>query len=605
MKKILLGLSLGLFALTSCEDAIDLTPQDRVSLDDYFKTGDQLEVFSNPLYNNLLDKEPERQRNDFYLTQTLCDEMLGGSKRITPTNAGSGGWSWGQLRRINALMQYAPEKCEDKAAVAKYTSIGAFFRAYFYFEKVRRFGDVPWYDRELGSADAALFNPRDSRELVMTNIVKDLDFAIANAPRKAQEPNNPYRVTRGACLALKARICLWEGTFRKYHGISLEGHDYKWYLEQAADAAKKLIESREYSIYQTGHPNTDYRDLFAASDANTSEYILAIRFGAATGAFHEAASSTIQPTGGTPGFPRKLVNQYLMKDGSRYTDQAGWETKLFVDQVKDRDPRLSQSIRTLNYTRIGKSEVLAPDFQATCTGFQPIKFVQAPDADGQNIDNKRSTNDMPVLRYAEVLLIYAEAKAELGTITQQDLDISVNLLRERVAMPHISLAWANANPDPYLQNPRFGYTNVTGENLGIILELRRERSIELVMEGQRWPDVLRWRAGYAYDQDMGGVYFPGPGEYDFTGDGKPDVVLYGENQAKPAVGKGVQVYQIGKEILLSNGTYGFTDYHRSQLKTKAPWNDARDYYYGIPLEDLSLNPNLEQNPGWDDINRGE
>ena len=104
---------------------------------------------------------------------------------------------------------------------------------------------------------------------------------------------------------------------------------------------------------------------------------------------------------------------------------------------------------------------------------------------------------------------------------------------------------------------------------------------------------------------MGGVYFPAPGAYDFTGDGKADVVLYGENQAKPAVDKGVQVYQIGKDILLTEGTHGYTDYHRSQLKTQVPWNDARDYYYGIPIEDLSLNPNLKQNPGWDDITRGE
>lgn len=605
MKKIILGLSLGVFALTSCEDAIDLYPQDRVSLDDYFKTGEQLETFSNPLYNNLLDKEPEREKNDFYLTQTLCDEMLGGTKRVTPTSAGSGGWSWGNLRRINALMQYAPEKCDDKAAVAKYTAIGSFFRAYFYFEKVKRFGDVPWYDRELGSADPELYNPRDSRELVMTNIVNDLDSAIANAPAKAAEPNNPYRVTRGACLALKARVCLFEGTYRKYHNISLEGHDYQWYLQQAADAAQQLINSHEYSLYTTGKPDVDYRDLFAASDANTDEYILAIRFGAATNAFHEAASSTLQPTGGTPGFSRKLVNQYLMKDGSRYTDLAGWETKQFVDQVKDRDPRLSQSIRTLNYTRIGKSEVLAPDFQATTTGFQPIKFVQAPDADGQNIDNKRSTNDMPVLRYAEALLVYAEAKAELGTLTQSDLDISVNLLRKRAGMPNLNLATANSDPDPYLSSALYGYTNVEGENQGVILEIRRERSIELVMEGRRWEDVRRWRAGYAYDQELAGVYFPGPGSYDMTGDGTPDVILYAENQAKPAAGKNQQVYQIGTEILLSNGTYGYTDYHRSQLATKAPWNDERDYLYGIPIDDLSLNRNLLQNPGWDDIDRND
>lgn len=599
MKKAILGLSVALLALTSCEDAIDLTPQDRVSESDYFKTAADLEMFSNPLYNNLLDKEPEREKSDFYLTQTLSDVMLGGQKRVTPTSAGSGGWSWAQLRRINSLLDRA-DRCPDAAAVAKYTGVTRFFRAYFYFEKVQRFGDVPWYEHELGSADGALFNPRDSRELVMSKVVEDLDYAIANCPAKAAEPNNPYRVTRGAALALKARVCLFEGTFRKYHNISLEGHDYNWYLEQAADAAKKLMGSREYKLYSTGKPAEDYLSLFTFDDANTDEYILAIRFGSATGAFHEAASSTLQPTGGTPGFPRKLVYQYLMKDGSRYTDQAGYATKSFVDLVKDRDPRLAQTIRTTGYHRIGRTDILAPDFSASTTGFQPIKFVQGPDGAGGQLDNKRSTCDMPVLRYGEALLAYAEAKAEAGTLTQSDLDISINLLRDRAGMPHMNLAQANANPDPFLEDPDFGYTNVTGSNKGVILEIRRERAVEFVMEGQRMSDLLRWRAGYCLDQDIYGMYFPGPGEYDLTGDGVPDLYLYTSSQAKPSV-KNAQVYQIGSELILSNGNSGYTYYHKSQPRNG--WNDYRDYYYGIPIDDISLNPNLIQNPGWDDIKR--
>lgn len=604
MKKILLGLSVAALALTSCEDAIDLTPQDRVSLDDYFKTASQLEMFSNPLYNNLLDKEPEREKSDMYITQQLSDVMRGGTFRTTPTKAGTGGWSWGNLRRINALMQYAPEKCSDQAAVNKYTGIGAFFRAYFYYEKVKRFGDVPWYDHEIGSADEDLYKPRDSRELVMANIVKDLDYAIENVPAKSAEANNPYRVTKGAALALKARICLFEGTFRKYHGINLDGHDYRWYLEQAADAAQKLMDRKEYKLYSTGKFDDDYRDLFVFADANPDEYILAIRFSAATGAFHEAASSTLQGTGGRPGFPMKLVNQYLMKNGDRFTDQNGWETMQFIDQVKDRDPRLAQTIRTTNYTRIGQTKVLAADLGASVTGFQPIKFVQAPDADGQNIDNKRSTNDMPVLRYAEVLLNYAEAKAELGTITQDDLDKSVNLLRERVGMPKMSLSFSNANPDPFLLDPNYGYTNVTGENQGVILEIRRERAVEFCMEGQRMADLLRWKAGYCLDQDIHGMYFPGPGQYDVTGDGKPDIILVASTGVAPKPGEDQQVYKIGFDVFLTNGDNGgLLDYHTGVNQDRMGFNEARDYYYGIPTDEFNLNPNLTQNPGWTDIDR--
>ncbi len=600
MKKAIFGLSVALLALTSCEDAIDLKPQDRVDMDSYFQTSADLEMFSNPFYNNLLDKEPEREKSDFYLTQTLSDVMLGGTKRTTPASAGSGGWSWGNLRRINTLWQYA-DRCPDTDAVAKYKGVTAFFRALFYFEKVERFGDVPWYDHEIGSADEDLYKPRDSRELVMSNVVADLDFAIANCPDKAKEPNNPFRITKGAALALKARVCLFEGTFRKYHNISLEGHDYMWYLSQAAEAAETLMNRSEYKLYSTGKPEEDYLNLFTFEDANTDEYILAIRFTGATGAYHEAASSTLQPTGGTPGFPRKLVYQYLMKDGSRYTDIAGYDKKSFVDLVKDRDPRLAQSIRTTGYHRIGKTEILAPDFTATTTGFQPIKFVQSPLLESGQLDNKRSTCDMPVLRYGEVLLNFAEAKAEAGTLTQADLDKSINLLRARAGMPSMNMSSANANPDPFLTDANYGYTNVTGPNQGVILEIRRERAVEFVMEGARLMDLLRWRAGYCLDQDIYGMYFPGPGEYDLTGDGKADVVLYTSSQAKPTVAAGVQVYKIGTDIYLSDGESGYTDYHRSQPRNG--WNDARDYYSGLPINDLSLNPNLTQNPGWDDIER--
>ena len=111
----------------------------------------------------------------------------------------------------------------------------SFFRAYFYFEKVKRFGDVPWYDRQLGSADPDLYKPRDSRELVMQKMIGDIDYAIENLPAE----KSLYRVTKWAALALKSRFCLFEGTFRKYHGYQetmYPEYDWKYYLEQCVSA---------------------------------------------------------------------------------------------------------------------------------------------------------------------------------------------------------------------------------------------------------------------------------------------------------------------------------------------------------------------------------
>lgn len=596
MKRIIiaaLALSMG---LASCDNLLDLSPKSEISQDDYFKTESDLQLFSNSFYNNLLDKSPYDDQSDIYVQQTLSDEMLGGNKRTVP--ASDGGWTWTDLRKMNTLLEYI-NQCSDENAVVKYTALTRFFRAFFYFEKVKRFGDVPWYDVELGSADEALYKPRDSRELVMTHMIEDVDYAIDNLPDEKEETSSPYRANRWAALALKAQFCLYEGTYRKYHGLSLEGHDYTYYLDLAAKAAQEIMEQGPYKLYSTGHPESDYLMLFAEEDANPDEYIFAIKFDYGLSIYHNATAHTLVPTQGRPGLTRKMVNTYLMKDGTAFTDQPGWQEMTFLEETKNRDPRLAQSIRTPGYTRIGQTEVLAPDLSLSVTGYQPIKFVQDPTASGGQVDrNDRSTCDLPVYRFAEVLLNYAEAKAELGTLTQTDLDNSINLIRRRVDMPDLNMSKANANPDRYLSDPATGYPNVTGSNKGVILEIRRERTIELNQEGFRFDDLVRWKAGACIDQDIYGMYFPGAGEYDLSGDGKPDIILYTSGTAKPSADSGVLVYEIGKDILLTGNNSGYVYYHKNIART--PFNEERDYLYPIPINERSLNPNLTQNPGWDD-----
>ena len=589
----IIALSIG---LSSCDDLLNLSPMSDITQTDYFKTETDLQLFSNSFYNNLLDKSPYDDQSDLYIQQTLSDEMLGGTKRVVP--ASGGGWTWTDLRKMNTLLAYV-DQCEDADAVVKYTALTRFFRAYFYFEKVKRFGDVPWYDVELGSDDDALYKPRDSRELVMSNMIKDIDYAIENLPDKDEEKSSPYRVNRWAALALKAQFCLYEGTYRKYHQLNLEGNGYGYYLEQSVKASQEIIDKGPYKLYSTGNPDTDYMMLFASEDANPDEYILAIKFDYGLQIYHNATAHTLVPTQGRPGLTKKMVNTYLMKDGTAFTDKAGWQEMTFKEEMKDRDPRLSQSIRTPGYTRIGETTVLAPDFSVSVTGYQPIKFVQEPTASGGNVDrNDRSTCDLPVYRYAEVLLNYAEAKAELGTLTQEDLDKSINKIRKRVDMPDLLLDYANANPDRYLSSEETGYPNVTGDNKGVILEIRRERAIELSQEGFRFDDLVRWKAGSCIDQELYGMYFPSPGDYDLTGDNVADVILYANGTSKPEAQAGVQVYEIGKDIMLTDDNKGYVFYHKNISRTQ--FSQERDYLYPIPINERSLNPNLTQNPGWDD-----
>lgn len=597
MKRYIIAGMVLCLGFSSCDDLLDLKPLSQISQTDYFKTATDLQLFSNSFYNNLLDKDPYDDQSDLYVQQTLSDVIIGGTKRVVP--ASGGGWSWSDLRKMNTLLEYA-DQCPDKSAVLKYKALTRFFRAFFYFEKIKRFGDVPWYEVELASSDEALYKPRDSRELVMTHMIEDIDFAIENLPDEKKESSAPYRATKWAAMALKARFCLYEGTYRKYHHLTLDGgHDYQYYLTQSAQAAAQLMKEGPYRLYTTGHPESDYLNLFAAEDANKDEYILAIKFDYGMSIYHNATAHTLVPTQGRPGLTRKMVNTYLMKDGTAFTDKSGWQDMQFVEEVKDRDPRLAQSIRTPGYMRIGKTTVLAPDLSVSVTGYQPIKFVQDPTASGGNVDrNDRSTCDLPVYRYAEVLLNYAEAKAELGTLTQSDLDESINLIRKRIGMPALNLSTANAAPDRYLSSKETGYSNVEGANKGVILEIRRERAIELSQEGFRFDDLVRWKAGYCLDQELTGMYFSGPGQYDLSGNGKVDLILYAEGESKPSVASGVLVYKIGTDIILTGSNKGYVSYHKNIARTN--FSEERDYLYPIPTNERSLNPNLKQNPGWVD-----
>jgi hypothetical protein len=188
------------------------------------------------------------------------------------------------------------------------------------------------------------------------------------------------------------------------------------------------------------------------------------------------------------------------------------------------------------------------------------------------------------------LLNFAEAKAELGNLTQEDINHSIKLLRDRVSMPNLSLTDANSTPDPFIADL---YPRVTGANKGIILEIRRERRVELIREGFRWDDILRWKEGQLYPRIFYGMYFPGIGSFDLDNNGTTDLVIY--SGTRPSTVAGVQYYSV-EEMGLENGVNG------GQMITNPTiskvWDETKDYFYPIPTQDRQLNPNLTQNPNW-------
>ncbi|MFC7523699.1 RagB/SusD family nutrient uptake outer membrane protein [Parapedobacter sp. GCM10030251] len=570
----------GLLAATlaSCNnDYLERYPIAELAPENYFRSAAELQNYTNAFYNQLPDALAIHYNNphqaDDEARNTLAAEIQG--TRETPSSGG--GWNWAELRRINFYLENS-HKCTDEAARLQYDGIARFFRAYFYFDKLVRFGDVPWYDSVLDIDDEGLTKARDPRKVVFAHMLEDIDFAIANC----QEPKSGQLITKWTALALKSRMCLFEGTFRKYHGLG----DAEEILQQCVAASEELINSGTYTVY-TGDPNTAYQELFIAEDAITSEMILARQYDATVPFVHSANFYILSASYGRPGMQKSVVNSYLMKDGSRFTDIPGYETMQFFEETQNRDPRMAQTIRTPGYKRIGRNEVSVPDFATSVTGYQYIKYVLSP-----AFDSGQSTNDMPIFRYAEVLLNFAEAKAELGTITQADIDKSIKLLRDRVAMPNLDVAAANANPDPYLLGE---YAQIqAGANTGVLLEIRRERRIELVKEGHRYRDLLRWKEGARLAKPFYGMYFPGVGEYDLDHNGSIDLVIY-QGQA-PTTVPGRQYQRLG-ELVLENGTNGGRIVNLPDIIKR--WDESKDYYYPIPTQELQLNTNLQQNPGWD------
>ena len=579
----LVSLFVGSILTVSCNDSfLDRYPIAEISPENSFKTADDLRLYTNGFYEQLpsirsiIDAD---LKTDNVLYSSIPEEQRS-HERILPSETGSGGWDWEDLREINLFFDNY-QRCTDEAGRDKYEGVARFFRAWFYFDKVKRFGDVPWYETVIQTGDTdLLYKARDSREFVVSKIIQDLEIAVD----KLGDERASDQVTRWTALALLSRVCLYEGTFRKYHTeLGIQGSDTL--LQKAYEAAGRVMDESGYTLYSTDNPDTDYRDLFA-STLKEDEVILGRRYSLTLNQMHNVNYYLTSRTQRDIGLTKDLVDSYLQLNGMPFTSKTGYATMGFYDEMQSRDRRLAQTIRSLGYQRIGGTATLLPDFAATMTGYQLCKFLSDETQDGDGA----SYQDVAFIRYAEVLLNYAEAKAELGIITQDDIDRTIRLIRSRVSMPNLDMTSANQSPDAVLAAL---YPNVSGSNQGIILEIRRERRIELVMEGFRWDDLVRWKAGKLLEPHFIGMYFPSLGEFDLDGDGAPDLMLYTGTAPSTTAAQSVE---IGGVLQLTEGDHGNLIGFKDNTKQ---FDESRDYLYPLPTGDLLLNENLEQNPNWD------
>ena len=617
MKRIYYILTALVAAMTfsSCEDFLTKVPKTALSPDSFFITASDLELWTNKFYSDLLE--------DTDIAETFADDMMGSSlsalQKGTRTTS-SKSWStpsvnsdgyissngtFTPLMNINYFLEHS-SNCQDEAVREKYNGVAYFFRAYFYYKMVRQYGDMPWYDYVIGSADAASLNkPRDPRGYVMMKVLEDCDKAYERLP-EAWAAGPLFHVSKNAAMALKARAALFEGTFRKYHAGTPyvpndeETYDGKtvssqWFLEQAVEAAKTIMGKK--SLY-TGSTmglapiakNASYREFFVLEDADPNETILgrAYRSDEAVTVRH---GIQFDMKNGKRSATQRFVNHYLKKDGTAYTETE-LATMEFSAQSQNRDPRLAQTIHGPNYVAVAETAHETLDWERTLNGYRVIKYISDASHEGATT----STSDFALFRYAEVLLNYAEAKAELGTLTDADVAATIDLIRDRVGMA--KMGKVPTTVDPVMEKY---YPNAKGAQKAAILEIRRERTVELCFEGFRQWDLLRWKEGKwltpASTKGFQGIYLPGLGEYDLDKDGKIDICVY--QGTKPSTtAPSSNVLEIGKNWTLTEGTKGNLTYYASENYT---WDEGKDYLWPIPEDQRQItNGALSQNPGWSD-----
>lgn len=492
--------SLAVFAMSSCDKFFTRSPWNEFDAETYFRSESELKMYTDGLLNAYIPDYTETtggdNYNDLIATKTSTDFFRGD---VTWDDAKQGGWSWGWLRRINFMIQGMEKNAKgvvDDATYNHYLGLARFWRAYNYQSKVTTFSDVPWVETYVQPTDTAiLYGTRDDREFVFHNIVEDLKFACENVDNRVHSSaaNSRNQVDKYVVNAIAARMLLYEGTFRKNHLVN-PATNQPWnnkyetaddLLRLSAQFSKYVIDSGEFKLY-TG----DWSDLFLSNELKTDEVLWGQVFILESNGRHAYTryfnSSTLgQQYSGT----KQLLHHFLNADGTPIST----DYKTINEEFTGRDPRLAKTILSPGHMVTdldGTTKVLQPINCTFCwTGYMIIKWC-IPDK--SHWQNSVDENSIPLLRYAEVLLNYAEAMNELGQFTEGIWNQTVGAIRQRAGVksiyPTASDPWLKEYYTKDLQNQ-----HITDGNEAVALEIRRERVTELCYEdGLRQSDLYRW-----------------------------------------------------------------------------------------------------------------
>ncbi|WP_222538994.1 RagB/SusD family nutrient uptake outer membrane protein [Pedobacter polysacchareus] len=593
----ILALGLTTIGMTACKkDFLQRNPQTEITEGVFFQSPADLETYSNGFYQQIEPSYSDINSDNIsnYNANGEVDLLVRGG--LSAANVG--GWGkddWEDLRRVNFMLDHIGQAKGDPVLIKHYVGIARFFRAMFYFDKIKKYSNVPWYGHVLSENDPELYKGQDPRALVVDSVLNDLNYAATNIKIDAKGKDTKTRVTKWTALALLSRFALHEGTFRKYHDELGLTSDYQRFLNIAVSASDKIMKEGGFELVSTGNGAADYRSLFSSPTlSGNKEMIMWADYNRELG----VGNNTHTVLDYTWSLSRSLADTYLKTDGTPFTSSPGYHTKVYTEVFKDRDPRMAETI--INPAFRGFNTLNEPYvIKATLGGYNQIKFYPRDPALRQGW--QANYTGLPVFRYAEILLINAEAKAELGSISQGDLDQTINRLRSRVQMPPLNMGVA---VDPVLAAM---YPNVSS---AVLLEIRRERRVETACEGFRFSDLMRWKSGNLFQDSQQGMYVPALGAMDVTGDGKPDIAILpnpddessiasipAEERAK--LSKFYLKDKAGKDqnFYLSNGNYGFIAFTRDRDQPRN-FISPKYYYRPIPVGEVVANPQLKQVFGW-------
>lgn len=506
------------------------SPMDALHPENYFKDASAMQDWISRCYDEFDGQRSMLLDADDFVG-AFPSEVLAGTR-----NASSQTWDWSVLRQANTLIDNE-KYCEDAEAVARFDAEARFFRALFYFDMVRRWGDVPYYRNTVGASDRP--KAANARDYVMMQAIEEMYDAADCLTDQVYDI--PVRINRWAALGFIARAALFEGSFLKYSGED----GWEEYMEEAVRACELIMSCGRFEVYRAPawKAANAYRNLFAMETMSPKEALLVRIYN--TSDCPSELDYIYRDCG--LGATARFVNHYQMVNGAGIATRPGYETEDVSQACQGRDPRLAQTLWTPGCRELDNDSAMEYEGRSV-TGWQPVKFRKSADSRSMNAC-------FPILRYSEILLVYAEAKAELGTLRQSDMDRSVNMIRARVGMPAITVSEANADVDALLASY---YPNADkGRNRGVILEIRRERTVELALEGQRLWDMLRWHEGAQI--------------------GNRNAPLYG-------------VYEKGK---------GYVTAHKGRMLPEKEWDEDRDYLWPVPESEFSVpGCRLRQNYGY-------